>query len=80
MWLTFAPSGGWCEAWLLNGRSAEREKLHVTARNKNRHYSSETRNVKIFNRDYEMVKRLFDLDHERFPFIRYAGWAAVIRS
>jgi len=58
MWLTFAPSGGWREALLRNGQSAEREKRHVTAPNKNRHYSSETRNVKIFNE--EILKWLGD--------------------
>ncbi|SRR6266404_2443264 len=48
MWLTFAPSGIWCEAWLWNKQSAEREKRHVTARNKNRHYSRDAIDVKLF--------------------------------
>src|SRR6266478_7529337 len=48
MWLTFAPSGVWCEAWLWNKQSAEREKRHVTARNKNRHYSRDAIDVKLF--------------------------------
>jgi len=49
MWLTFAPSGVWCEAFLWNGQSAEREKGHVAARNKNRHYKTETGDVKSFD-------------------------------
>jgi hypothetical protein len=34
MWLTFAPSGGWCEALWWNGQSAEREFVMKDAQQK----------------------------------------------
>ncbi len=55
MWLTFAPCGVWCEAWLWNKQCAEREKRHLAARNKNRHYSRGAIDVKFFYDSYFMT-------------------------
>src|ERR1700674_4558025 len=67
MWLSFAPCGVWCEAWLWNKQCAEREKRHVDARNKNRHYSRDAIDVKLFRRE-QPFRRESGVPFREIPF------------